>query len=314
MSSSGPSGPEKPSAFFMPPIAHPNGGSSVITDEDERYCRQMMMLCESQEQLWRLILTQLKTVEALHTAQGLSLLNAALSDGPMPVTSSILVQVRQPENAGNGSGRGGAQGNGEGNAAFHQRQQQHDAEAAQRAMEAGAEIRRRLSMILRVFFLAFVLDLSASGYCLILVMSILYLLRLDELVKKIWEARGAPGAAIGARPSLDVQLNKLDRLRERRAKRDELVEQEKEKRAAAVKEKMRARAEASDETNEAASEEEEKVYQELYGSSPTPEKLIDDELKPHHVKGRLARFMYQLPVMFVLTIIPEWSPNPDYLT
>ncbi|KAF4692544.1 hypothetical protein FOZ62_003067, partial [Perkinsus olseni] len=128
------------------------------------------------------------------------------------------------------------------------------------------------------------------------------------------EARGAPGAAIGARPSLDVQLNKLDRLRERRAKRDELVEEEKEKRAAAVKEKMRARAEASDETNDAGPEEEEKVYQELYGSSPTPEKLIDDELKPHHVKGRLARFMYQLPVMFVLTIIPEWSPNPDYLT
>lgn len=45
-----------------------------------------------------------------------------------------------------------------------------------------------------------------------------------------------------------VQLNRLDRLRERRAKRDELIEQEKEKRAAAVREKIQERGEITDET------------------------------------------------------------------
>ncbi|EER00755.1 hypothetical protein Pmar_PMAR028339, partial [Perkinsus marinus ATCC 50983] len=138
-------------------------------------------------------------------------------------------------------------------------------------------------MILRVFFLAFVLDLSINGYYLILVMSILYLMRLDELMKRVWQARGAPGAAIGARPSLDVQLNRLDRLRERRAKRDELIQQEKEKRAAAVREKIQERGEITEETGM-----EMQIYEELYGSSPTPEEIIDASLRPQHKKDIVA--------------------------
>lgn len=34
-------------------------------------------------------------------------------------------------------------------------------------------------------------------------------MRLDELMKRVWQARGAPGAAIGARPSLDVQVSEI---------------------------------------------------------------------------------------------------------